>query len=70
MEMTPEATVTISWTRPPLRDRACCSGDAGEQYPQPVFTVETNCMYIALETGEGYFALEDESGYFALECAM
>lgn len=64
------AEVSIAWSRPPLRDRACCAGDDGETSPAPYFVLSTQCMYIALEDGLGYFALEDESGYFALECAM
>jgi hypothetical protein len=62
-------SVEIIYTRPPIRDRACCSGDYGEQEPQPIFVVTVGCQYIALEDAEGFFALEDESGYFALECA-
>lgn len=60
----------IAYTRPPIRDRACCAGDDGEQSPQPYFTISEECRYIALEDELGLFALEDESGYFALECAM
>lgn len=59
----------IVWTRPPLRDRACCAGDDGEEVPRPIFTYSTDCRYIALEDEEGLFALEDESGYIALQCA-
>jgi hypothetical protein len=62
-------TVEIIYTRPPIRDRACCAGDDGEEQPQPIFVLTVGCMYIALEDGVGLFALEDESGYFALECA-
>lgn len=62
--------VSVAWTRPPLRDRACCAGDDGEAYPTPYFVLTTQCQYIALEDELGLFALEDESGYFALECAM
>jgi hypothetical protein len=61
---------SIAWTRPPLTDRACCSGDDGDSLPQPYFTVSEGCRYIALEDGFGFFALEDESGYLALECAL
>lgn len=65
------AEITIAWTRPPLRDRSCCSGDDGETVATPYFTVTlSECMYIALEDELGLFALEDESGYFALECAV
>lgn len=62
--------VTILWTRPPLRDRACCAGDDGEEVSRPIFIYATGCRYIALEDGQGLFALEDESGYIALECAL
>ncbi len=62
-------SVEVIYTRPPLRDRACCAGDDGEQEPMPIFIVIPGCQYIALEDDEGLFALEDESGYFALECA-
>lgn len=69
MDMPAFGQIDIAWTRPPLRDRACCAGDDGEEVPRPIFTYTTDCRYIALEDDLGLFALEDESGYIALECA-
>lgn len=62
--------VSILWTRPPLRDRACCAGDDGQEVSLPIFIYNTGCRYFGLEDGQGLFALEDESGYIALECAL
>ena len=62
--------VEISYTRPPLRERACCSGDDEDVGIQVVYSVISECRYIALEDELGFIALEDESGYFALECAF
>lgn len=70
VEMTENANISISYTRPPLRERGCCTGDDEDQVPQVIFTVDAECRYIALEDEFGFFALEDETGYFARECAM
>jgi hypothetical protein len=65
----PTDVVVVTYTRPPLDERGCCSGDDEDAVPTPVFTVVSTCRYVSLESPSGFFVLEDTSGYIALECA-